>query len=157
MPSTHGDSPRLSAGFTLVELVMVLTITAIIGAMAVPRYSRSLYRYRVDSAARRVAADLELCRSYAKANSSTQTLVFNTSGSTYTGSFAGFTSSGSYLVSLADSPYRVTLTSVSLTSSNSVSFDGFGKPSITGTIGLTLGGYTKYVAIDSSTSEVSIK
>ncbi|MDH3583123.1 MAG: type II secretion system GspH family protein [Phycisphaerae bacterium] len=41
------------AGFSLVELVMVLVIVAVAGAMAAPRYARAVGRYRTDAAVKR--------------------------------------------------------------------------------------------------------
>src|SRR5688500_9245400 len=60
---------RAALGFTLIEIVMVLFIMAIVAAMAAPRYSQAIARYRLESAAGRVAADLEYARALARSTS----------------------------------------------------------------------------------------
>ena len=59
------------------ELVIVLFITAILTAVAAPRFFESLSRYRVESAARRIAHDLRLARQHARTVSASQSVVFN--------------------------------------------------------------------------------
>src|SRR5437762_6551307 len=62
--------------FSLIEMVLVLTIIAIASAIAVPRYVGSIARYRAETAARRVAADLALAASHAADSGKTQSVVF---------------------------------------------------------------------------------
>ena len=54
-------------GFSLFELLIAMSVIAIIAAVAVPRYASSVGRYRAESAARRVAADLTLAQAKARA------------------------------------------------------------------------------------------
>lgn len=47
-----------SAGFTLVELLVVVLIIGILGALTLPRFGTSLSRYQLDTTARLLAADI---------------------------------------------------------------------------------------------------
>src|SRR3954468_24220391 len=77
-------SPRRALAFSLFELLFVIAIIAIVAAMAMPRYGRSVARYRAECAAKRVAADLALARSTAKAVSAERIVTFNTVAGSYT-------------------------------------------------------------------------
>lgn len=55
-----GDSRP--AGFTLLEVMLVLTIIAILGAIAVPRFTDVYARQRVQASAERVRLDLDRAR-----------------------------------------------------------------------------------------------
>ena len=52
--------------------------------MALPRYGRSVGRYRAECAARRIASDLALAKATAKATSSDRSVTFNTVADSYT-------------------------------------------------------------------------
>ncbi len=49
-------------GFTLAELTITMLIMGILAAVAMPRYFDAVARWRVEAAARRIAADLNLAR-----------------------------------------------------------------------------------------------
>src|SRR6478735_8296484 len=72
---------RVSA-FSIFELVIVCLIMSILGAVAAPTFFDSLLFHRVESAARRVKADLELARTQARLTSASQSVTFT--GSVYT-------------------------------------------------------------------------
>src|SRR6185369_10725096 len=76
--------PRAAAAFSLFELLFVIAIIAIIAAMAMPKYGRSVARYRAQCAARRVAADLMFARSAAKSASAERVVTFNAVAGSYT-------------------------------------------------------------------------
>ncbi len=63
--SNHQRLRAIQRGFTLVELVIVLMVMGILLAAAAPKYVDSLNRFRVEAAARRIAADLDFVRSRA--------------------------------------------------------------------------------------------
>src|SRR3954451_11139261 len=62
--------------FSIFELVIVCFIMSILAAVAGPKFYDSLLFHRVESAARRVKADLELARSQARLSSASQTITF---------------------------------------------------------------------------------
>lgn len=60
------SAPRLfNAGFTLMEVLVVLTISAILVAVAVPSFNASIARARTSEAANTLLAGIELARSEA--------------------------------------------------------------------------------------------
>jgi len=73
-----------TAGFTLVELLIVIAILGIISAFAVPNYINTvLPQYRLREAARTVTTDLRLARMNAAATNVQYRLAFNPGAETY--------------------------------------------------------------------------
>ena len=73
-------------GFTLVEMMIVIAIFAILAAIAIPSFGIYTRNKALQSAARELAADIELVRQRAKADSTTYTLQF-IDNTTYTYQF----------------------------------------------------------------------
>lgn len=146
-------------GFSLLELVLVSAIVAIFAAIAVPRYGSASGRYRLDLAARRVAADLRLAQSYAKTSSSSCTVVFDAATERYqiTNLPAPDGASGSYQVTLLAEPYRAELLSVSFNGGAQVIFNGWGLPDNGGTVIVAAGSRQKTIAIDGETGLVGVQ
>src|SRR6185295_13981302 len=68
MATTHAAREPGTArqhGLTLLELAIVVAITAIVAAAAVPSFTALIDARRLDSAATRLAADIQLARSEA--------------------------------------------------------------------------------------------
>lgn len=145
-------------GFTLVEMVMCMVIMVIFTAIAAPRYARSIAHYRVDMAARRLSGDLNWARTLARTQSQSQSVVFNSSASSYTLSNVPNPDNASqtYSVSLSSDPYDSTLTSVSFTN-GTLTFTGFGAPSSAGTVVLTCGTFTKTITVSADDGAVSVQ
>ncbi|MBI3866026.1 MAG: prepilin-type N-terminal cleavage/methylation domain-containing protein, partial [Planctomycetia bacterium] len=85
-PQRHRRPQRVSrrrcSGFTLVELVIVILILGIASVIAVPRFVNTLNSSRARTAARRVANDVALVRSWARITSQSQSITFDTTGNT---------------------------------------------------------------------------
>jgi len=78
------SSPRIRPrAFSLIEVVLVLSLLAVVAAIAIPRYAASLSHYRLDAAARRVAADLALARQRAKTTGTSQPVAFAVAANSY--------------------------------------------------------------------------
>lgn len=124
---------RSAQGFTLVELMIVMVIVAIVAAIAIPRYSQASARQQLSSAADRVAADLELARTRARAASQTVTVAFSTSSDRYQFNSVG---GEAVIIELDESPYNVEITRATFGTDNIASFNGFGVPQDSGFVTL---------------------
>jgi len=159
---TRRIAARRGTGFTLVELALVAAIVVIIGAMAIPRFAGAANRYRVESAARRVAVDLALARSQALAASQAQQVTFQIHSSSYAlknVAPSDPSASGDYTADLAADPYRSRIVSVfgDTTGPVVLSFDGYGSPSTAGTIIVESGGVKRSVVLDITTGKATVQ
>ena len=131
---------------------MVL-ITGVVAAVTIPRWSGSLYKYRVKQAADRIAADLALAKSTAYSSSASKTVTFIVGSSQY--SVAGITPlnspTGTYTIQLSGDPYRSTLVSVwGQSGTQSITFNGYGLPDRGGNIVVAAGGQQKTIVVDAT-------
>lgn len=148
--------PARSA-FTLVELVLVMVIIAIAAAVAAPRYANAAQRYRLDAAAKRIAADLEYAAAYARAKSTQQTLVFDIPGCRYTSTIPAASRPGTTIaVALDAEPYRVRLLSASFGGSATLSLTGFGIPASAGSVLIGAGSEGRRITLSADTARASI-
>lgn len=151
---------KTRAAFSLAELALVVSIIAIIGAIAVPRYGASIARYRVEMAARRIAADIGLTRDFARQSSAGKTITFSVAQNQYT--VAGLQdlkrSSTTYTVVLSDKPYTAKLVSASFGSgSASCVFDGFGRPAAAGTVVIRVGTTQRTISVAAESGEATVQ
>jgi prepilin-type N-terminal cleavage/methylation domain-containing protein len=144
--------------FTLVELVVVVLILAIFAAVAVPTFTDSLLFHRVESAARRFKADIDLTRHTARLTSTSQTLtVLNDTYSTTPAVVNLDRPNQVYTVDLGEPPYELIILAADFGGRTDVTFDGFGKPSSGGTIILmTSPDHRCTLTLDATTGEVTI-
>lgn len=146
------------AGITLLELTIVVLLLGILAAIAGPRFASSIGRHRANSAARRIAADLELVRNAARVTSSAQSVTFDKSANCY--SCTGVTDpdhpSNSYTVNLSSTLYPARLTTVSIAGSNTLRFDGYGTPDRSATITVSSGTASRSVVVNSSSGAISV-
>ena len=148
-------------GFTLVELVVVVVILGILGSVATPRFAGSLVRFRVEAAAQRVAADLNLARRTAVATGQPQVVNFTLVTSVY--SMPGVDDINHpgqpYAVDLTQTQYAVTLASINLGAGGagtSITFDIFGRPDYGGSITLQSGTESLIVGVDAETGRATV-
>ena len=136
-----------------------MAIMAVVAAIAVPRYGRASARYRLDLAARRVAADLRMAQSHARAASSPYAVHYTPATNEYrllnVASFDG--ALGNYAVCLAAEPYRVTLSLADFGGNSQVTFDGWGLCDYGGTVVVKLGSQQRTVTVDGETAQVHIE
>lgn len=168
----------IKAGFNLFELIIVMTIIAVMAAIATPRFGAAHARYRVDLAARRIAADIAYAQTVARRNSTNQEIVFDIGSDSYTlpGVEDVDNRVADYVVNLSDTKYGVDLVSASFENAESyistdcMSFTMWGGPQsgcpthggsvaalVNGSVVITLGSESRTIKIASVTGTVSIQ
>jgi prepilin-type N-terminal cleavage/methylation domain-containing protein len=153
---------RHARAFTLIELIIVLSVAAILAGVAAPRYASSLANYRVLLAARRVAADLGAARASARAASASRTVTIAQGAGSYTiTSLARLDNrAGTYQVDLSGSPYCCSISTLTLPSaatSGQIVFDGYGVADTSATIAVSSGGRTRTVTLDAATGTITVQ
>jgi Tfp pilus assembly protein FimT len=127
-------------------------------AIAMPRYGRSIARYRVNLAAQRVIADLDYARNRARQTSYTITVNVQTGSNTIViPNISGLRVAGeSYMTAYADDPYRVTLANSDFGGNETVLFNGYGIPNSGGSVDVQAGSLSITVTLDPVTGKASI-
>ena len=146
-------------GFTLIDLVMVLSVITVVAAIAAPRYANALVRYRADAAARRITADIRLAQQTAKTTSSSRTITFDTTNHAYSipNVRALDGQSMTYVVMLQEPPYLARLASVDMGGDVQLTFDGYGVPDSGGLITVQVGDATRTVVINPDTGSAEVQ
>jgi prepilin-type N-terminal cleavage/methylation domain-containing protein len=147
------------AGFSLVELVLVLLVIAIMSAIAAPRYGDALARFRADAAARRVANDLALVQARARSTGTSCAMNFDVSGNRYQlPAENDLKRSGTtYTVDLAGDPYYASVGTVVFGATTAVTFNGFGVPSNAGYVRLSVGKAVRTISIDADNGVATVQ
>lgn len=133
--------------FSLVEMVMVVALMGVLAAVAAPRYTTFLREQRLDSAERRIRADLALAQRRARYLGAAQTMSFVPATHRY--SIVGMADPDrvgtTYGVKLTDEPYGVRLLSANIGGDGDLVFDGYGAPDTVGSIVIQLGSQTRTI------------
>ncbi len=147
----------------MVELILVISITGAVAAIAVPRYAASLTRYRVNMASQRIVDELNHARESARSTSSPVTVYLGPRDESIrivgAGSLAHPSANESSVV-YKEAPYQVdlevTLADSSLaTSQVTLTFDGFGMADQDLSITIKGGGYERIVDVKTTNPEVT--
>jgi type II secretory pathway pseudopilin PulG len=147
---------RPRCAFSIFELVVVFLIMGILTAVTVPTFFDSMLFHRVETAARRVKADLELARTQARLTSASQSITFVNSVYTLSNTKSLEKPSGVYSVDLKKQPYSLDSATANFSNLATVSFDGYGMPTSGGTVVLTAKSHSCTVTLNGSTGNVTI-
>jgi type II secretory pathway pseudopilin PulG len=147
---------RPRCAFSIFELVIVFLIMGILTAVAAPKFFDSLLFHRVETAARRVKADLELARTQARLTSASQSITFVNSVYTLSNAKGLDKLSAVYSVDLKKQPYSLDSATANFSNLATVSFDGYGTPSSGGTVVLTAKSHSCTVILNGTTGDVTI-
>ena len=148
--------PECHCAFSLVEMVVVVTIMGVLTGVAVPLYSSMISNQRMEAAVRKITLDLQYAENRAKVSSQARVVEFDVSKNLYriVGENDIDHPSLSYQVSLSTPPYNARLISVDFNSKTTVTYDGYGVPDNNGTIVLQVGNLTETIYVNKPDSMV---
>ena len=148
-----------AAGFSLFELLFVISIIAIVAATAMPKYGRSVARYRAECAARRVAADLALAKAAAKAASAERAVTFNTVAGSYTLAAVRHLDHGAspYTVAISGDPYQAELHYADFGGAPQAVFDMWGAPRWGGKVIVRVGEFEETVVLSRDDGSITVQ
>jgi general secretion pathway protein H len=138
------------AGFTLIEIVLVLLIAGILAAAAAPKFAESMASFRLQAVAHRIAGDIRYARRLAQQQSATLTIVFDVLSNSYT--LTGVTNvnrrTSAYQFSLSELEYDCEMLSADFNGVATLTFDVYGRPTNTGTIVVRCGSDSLTLTLD---------
>ena len=143
------------AGGSILEMLCVLAIIAVFAAAGTPRFAQAITARRAEAAARRLAADLEWLRSTARTTSTTQSMSFSASSYNLTGFTNPDMPGTAYSVNLADTTYKAAIAALNFNGATTLSFNGYGIPSVGGTIVVQSGKSTRTVTIEATSGSIT--
>jgi|GEM_PF-726005 len=157
LATQHSElSPQHSPpAFTLLELILIIVITAILAVVVIPNVFSGYSTVRTSTAIRQIADDIRYCREEAIATRKRCRMQFDTGSNSYTVYLDGSVmthpvNQGNFVVDLGSD---ITLTAVSF-SGDSLSFNKFGNPAQGGTI--TLNG-SRIISVEAETGTLDIQ
>jgi len=146
------------SAFSLVELLVVITIISVSASIAVPMYAGALTRYRADAAAQRIVADLNYARQRARVTGSN--VIVQIKQGTDCVVLWDVPSldnpNAEWAIDMSAKPYNADILSATFTAGK-VTFDGYGYPDAGGSIALVVGTETRTVVLDPDSGKAAVQ
>jgi len=133
---------QISNGFSLIELIVIMTLLGILAALASTRIKDISVNVRVSAATNQITSDIELIKETALANHENMSITYNQEQNNYTirknGSImTDYPGSDSGIINLSEGMFSgVDITHVNINGSNVINFDKWGNVLNNGTITL---------------------
>ena len=133
---------QISKGFSLIELIVIMTLLGILAALASTRIKDISVNVRVSAATNQITSDIELIKETALANHENMSITYNLEQNNYTirknGSImTDYPGSDSGVINLSEGMFSgVDITQVNINGSNVINFDKWGNVLNNGTITL---------------------
>ncbi len=141
-------------GFSLVELCLVLLIVSVIAGLAMPRFSASRDRHRVDLISSHLAADIERARTRAQAEQREWILVSKSGADAYDSYPVGDPSAGERTILDQNQP-ETQIVDIDFDGFNALTFGPYGTPTASGTIDVASGSLLVRITVDGVTGRVA--
>lgn len=156
---TSAHSATTRCAFSLIELMMTLTVMAIVAAIAIPRVANMMRRERLNQAGRRLCADIQLARVQAIRDKANTTVSFSPATKVYlvNGQKGNRVSTETYRVQLSRAKgAEVDLVSADFGSGvTDLVFTKFGVPVTGGTIVISDGREKQILTVSASSGRVT--
>jgi prepilin-type N-terminal cleavage/methylation domain-containing protein len=152
--------PRRAAvrAYSLLELIVVISLLAIVAAVGSVRYAEALSQHRARRSAEQVAADIQSARHAARGGLAGVSVSFDTVNERYT--LAGVPhphhKSGAYVVELSTGPLAAQLGTANFGGDGVLSFNTFGIPDSGGSVTIQCGSTAQTVTVVAGTGAVTI-
>ena len=146
------------SGFSLIELTVTMMLVGITAAVVVPKISGAVTTTRLNATAMQMVADFETARRYAISTSTSQEIQVVTANNEYILKDMpdmNHPNVASYTVDLNELQGTVSILSVDFNSTDSMTFDMYGKPNHGGTVVIQSGTQIRTITIDASTGKVT--
>lgn len=128
--------PRiLRRAFSLIEVSCVVLVIGIVAAIGIPRFADSNSQYRIETAAKRIQADIAMAQDLARSLSISHNAVFKPGSTAYVIEPAStdptpmeIAQSGARVTDLSMSPFNCRVMKAKFGTDSTLTFDAFGTP-----------------------------